>query len=64
MSKQFYFFVKNTVCVIICPTQATNICNQAVCLANLGDQLDDYSPVSFSPEEFGGYLVTLLPKGS
>jgi hypothetical protein len=64
VAKQFDFLVKNTVCVINCPTQATDIFNQAVCLANLGDQLDDYRPVSFSPEEFGGYVVTLVPKGT
>jgi hypothetical protein len=62
VAKQFYFLVKDTVCVITCPTQATDISNQAVCLANLGDHLDDYRPVSFSPEEFGGYVVTLVPK--
>ncbi len=50
--------------MITCPTQATDISNQAVCLANLGDQLDDYRPVSFFPEAFGGYVVTLVPKGT
>jgi hypothetical protein len=64
VAKQFYFLVKDTVRVITCPTQATDISNQAVCLANLGDQLDDYRPVSVSPEEFGGYVVTLVPKGT
>jgi hypothetical protein len=64
VAKQFYFLVKDTVRVITCPTQATDISNQAVCLANLGDQLDDYRPVSFSPEESGGYVVTLVPKGT
>jgi hypothetical protein len=64
VAKQFYFLVQGTVCVITCPTQATDSSNQAVCLANLGDQLDGYRPVSFSPEEFGGYVITLVPKGT
>ena len=33
-------------------------------MANLGDQLGDYCPVSFSPEEFGGYVITLTHKGT
>jgi hypothetical protein len=36
----------------------------AIYLANLGDQLDDYRPVCFSPEEFGSYFITLVPKGT
>lgn len=47
-----------------CPTQVTNTSNHTVCLANCGDQLDNFRPVSFSPEEFGGYIITLVPKGT
>jgi hypothetical protein len=64
VAKQYYFLVKDVVQVITCPTQATNRSNLAICLANLGDQLDDYRPISFSPEEFGSYFITLVPKGT
>jgi hypothetical protein len=64
VAKQFYLLVKNEVRVITCPRQATDTSNFAVCLANLGDQLDDYRPVSFSPKEFGSYFITLVPKGT
>lgn len=64
MAKQFYFLVKEEVRVITCPTQATDSSNEAICLANLGDQLDDYRPVCFSSEEFGSYFITLVPKGT
>jgi hypothetical protein len=63
MEKQVYLLVKKEVQVITCPTQATNSSNFAVCLANLGDQLNGYRPVSFSFEEFGSSFITLVPKG-
>jgi hypothetical protein len=47
VDKQFYFLVKDVVRVIICPTQATNSSNFAVCLANLIDQLDNYHRINF-----------------
>ncbi len=64
VAKQFYLLVRDRVRVVTCPTQATDSSNEAVCLANLGDQLGDYCPVSFSPEEFGGYVITLTHKGT
>jgi hypothetical protein len=64
VAKQFYILARDKVRVLTCPTQATDSSNLAVCLANLGDQLDDYRPVSFSPEEFGGYVITLVHKGT
>jgi hypothetical protein len=64
VAKQYYFLVNDAVRVISCPTQATDSSNNAVCLANLGDQLEDFCPVRFSPEEFGAYFVTLVPKGT
>jgi hypothetical protein len=64
VAKHFYFLVNDVVRVITCPTQATDKANMAICLANLGDQLDDYRPVCFSPEEFGSYFITLVPKGT
>jgi hypothetical protein len=64
VAKQFYVLVKDRIRVVTCPTQATDSSNEAVCLANLGDQLDDYRPVNFSPEEFGGYVITLVHKGT
>jgi hypothetical protein len=64
VAKQFYFLVNDVVRVITCPTQATNRSNLAVCLANLGNQLDDYRPVSFLTEEFGSYFITLVPQGT
>jgi hypothetical protein len=62
VAKQFYFLVNDVVGVITCPTQATDKANMAICLANLGDQLDDCRPVCFSPEEFGSYFITLSPR--
>jgi hypothetical protein len=50
--------VRNKVRAITCPTQATNSSTFAVCLANLGDQLDDYRSVSFYPRNLE---VTLSP---
>jgi hypothetical protein len=64
VAKQFYVLVKDRIRVVTCPTQATDSSNEAVCLANLGDQLDDYRPISFSPKEFGGYVITLFHKGT
>jgi hypothetical protein len=64
VARQFYFLVKEEVRVITCPTQATDSSNKAICLANLGDQLDDYRHVCFSPKEFGSYFITLVPKGT
>jgi hypothetical protein len=64
MAKQFYFLAEDTVGKITCPMQATNISNQAVCLANLGDQLNNNHPLSFSLEESGGYFITLVTKAT
>jgi hypothetical protein len=64
VAKQFYLLLKNEVGVITCPTQTTDSSNFAICLASLGDQLNDYPQVSFSPEEFGSYFITLVPKGT
>jgi hypothetical protein len=66
VAKPFYFLVKDMVRVITCPTRATDNTNFTVCLTNLADQLDDYHTVSFSPsaEEFGGYVITHVSKGT
>jgi hypothetical protein len=64
VAKHFYFLFKDQVSVVTCPTQATNSSNLVACLSNLGDQLDEYCPVSFFPREFGGYVITLVNKGT
>jgi hypothetical protein len=61
VAKQYYFLVKDVVRVLTFPTQATDRSNFAICLANLGDQLDDYRPISSWHEEFGSYFITLVP---